>query len=94
MSDIVRRSLPPIGGKPVTMSERDAREYANELIRIALFGPATYHPDGGRISEQDRLERLRKVPQMLRTLGERVTSIEAGETLRRMQRDSIPALGA
>ncbi len=92
MSDIVRRTLPPIGRKPVTMSEHDAREYANELIRIALFGLATYHPDGGRISDRDRLERLRKVPQMVRLLHDRVTSIEAGEALRRMQRDSIPAL--
>lgn len=93
MSDIIRKSLPPIGMKPVTMSERDAQDYAKELIRIALFGHATYHPDGGRISDRHRLARLRQVPDMLRHLGKRVTNIEGSNALRRLQNDSIPALG-
>jgi hypothetical protein len=75
MSDITRKSLPPIGMKPVTMSGRDAQEHAKELIRIALYGQATYHPDGSGISDKHRLERLRQVPRMLEKLCERVTNV-------------------
>lgn len=61
------------------MSERDAQDYAKELIRYAFFGSDAFHPDGGMISDRRRLERLRRVRPLLADFAQRVTHHEEKE---------------